>query len=159
VDLKQEDYIKPLMRAVNRIAENPTLRKFFQDGRAVQTGTHPGNEVRAFTTTPATVFPPAGQPDDGFRLLECDANTPRSQWVREPKANVRGAFNPISIKVWGTATELDGSYLVHLWTPCKVPFFCNVTLPNGWRVPVTMTEPNEYRLVKPKAGFDVEVVQ
>jgi hypothetical protein len=159
IDLKEEDYIRPLMRAVNRIAENETLRRFFQEGNAVQTGTHPANEIRAFTTTPATVFPPAGEPDDGFRLLECDVNTPRSQWVRQPGPNSRGAFNPISIKVWATATEMDGSYLVHLWTPCKVPFFCNVTLPNGYRFPVTMQEPNEYRLVKPKAGFDVEVVQ
>jgi hypothetical protein len=92
-------------------------------------------------------------------LLECDVNTPRSQWVREPKANVRGAFNPISIKVWGNATELDGEYHVFIWCPCPRPLSCNITLPNGWRFPVTITEPGMDFVVKPKAGFDVEVVQ
>ena len=158
IGLTEEDYIKPLMRAVNRIAENDTLRRFFQYGRAVQTGTHPANEIRAFTATPATVFPPAGQPDDGFRLLECDVNTPRSQWVRQPAANVRGAFNPIQIKVWGNATELDGEYHVFIWCPCPRPLSCNITLPNGWKFPVTITEPGMDFVVKPKAGFDVEIV-
>jgi hypothetical protein len=159
VDLKEEDYIKPLMRAVTRIAENETLRRFFQHGNAVQTGTHPANEIRAFTTTPATVFPPAGQPDDGFRLLDCDVNTPRSQWVRPPGPNSRGAFNPISIKVWATATELDGEYEINIWCPCPRPLSCNITLPNGWKFPVTITEPGMDFVLKPKAGFDVEVVQ
>jgi hypothetical protein len=155
----EEDYIRPLMRAVNRIADNPVLRKYFQDGNAVQTGTHPGNEVRAFTTTQAITFPPAGEPDDGFRLLECDVNTPRSQWVRPPGPNSRGAFNPISIKVWATATELNGEYEINIWCPCPRPLSCNITLPNGWKFPVTITEPGMDFVVKPKSGFDVEVVQ
>jgi hypothetical protein len=154
-NLTEEDFIRPLMVAVNTICDDPVLREFFVYGKPVQAGTHPDSEIQYFTTNLPKVFPPLGEPDDGFRLLECDLNTQRSQWVIKPGPNKRGGINPATkIVVWPTATERDGSYLVHLWTPpCPLPLDCKITLPNGYQFSVTITKPNEYVLVEPLVGY------
>lgn len=156
IALTEEDYFRPVMTTANKIAENPILRRFFVDGNAVQTGTNPLNEVRAFTSYKPIVFPQPGQPDDGFRLLDCDLNTPRSNWIWLPGPNARGKINPnISIKVWGTATELKGDYLVHLWTPCVLTGQCTITIP-GAGVPLPVAGAG---MLPQPASFTVDVPQ
>jgi hypothetical protein len=135
------------------------LRRFFVEGKPVATGTHPASEIQYFTTNAPKLFPPVGEPDDGFRLLECDLNTPRRDWIRKPGPNTRGGYNPISIRVWGTATELNGEYLVHLWSPCPLSGTCRVTVPGAGTFEVPVPTPNRYVLLSPKRGFDVELIQ
>lgn len=154
----EEMPIRAVNAAVNKILDNPTLRKFWIDGKPVQTGTHPGNEIRYYTTNKPRVFPQPGDSDEGFRLLDCDLNTPRSQWIRQPGPNTRGGYNPISIKVWGTATESDGAYLVQLWSPCKLSGTCKVTIPGVDKlIEMPVPQPLVYRVVR--AGWVVETIE
>lgn len=179
------DYVNAAIRAVDRICEHPVLRRFYQEGKPVCTSkAHPINEIvqkpdyskvvppipRVFPDTLRT-YPRPGDPDDGFRQLEIDINTPReirdknvafrngevpnaagswvNGWVKPPWANSAGQYWPYaSIKVWGTATELNGDYLVHLWSPCKLDGRCQITIPNAGTYTVDVPQPNDYVVIR-----------
>jgi hypothetical protein len=150
--------IEAINQAVNTILDNPTLRKFWVEGKPVQTGTHPANELRFNVSTKVRTFPQPGDADDGFRLLDCDLNTPRDEWLIPPTPQRHGSWNPdAQIKVWGTATELNGEYLVHLWSPCQLTGTCKITIQNVGTFEMPVPQPNLYRVVR-RAGWVVEEI-
>lgn len=130
-NLTEEDYYGAVLKSINLVCEHPVLRDFWQNGVPVVTGKHPENEILQFTFSTPIEYPPIGYPDNRWRLLDCSLNTPRENWIRLPKTNAPGGYNPISIKVWGTATELNGAYLCHFWTPCTLTGKMTFTLPVG----------------------------
>lgn len=155
----QAMYVNAMMSAVNTILDNPTLRKFWQDGTPVCTGTHPEFEIRWKEGAKPVTYPVDG-PNKSWRLLDVDVNTPRSKWINQPTVNSRGGYTrDMQIKVWGTATELDGDFLVHLWTPCKLDGTVRFTIPGAGTFEVPAPAQNSYWLVKKPVGYIVEAVE
>lgn len=146
----QQDYFDASAKAVNTICEDETLREFWLDGEPVVTGKHPTTEIRYFTYSVPPAFPKPEDPDNRWRLLEVDLNTPRTDYIVSPKSNSRGGYSPdVSIKVWGTAIKHKDRHLVHLWSPCRLEGTCKVTVPNVGTFEVPVPQPNRYFIVDP----------
>lgn len=145
----KQDYFDACVKTVNRICENPTLREFWLNGFPVITGKHPSSEIRTSLNSVPPAYPRPGEADNRWRLLDVDLNTPRSDWVLAPTGNGRGGYNQkLSIKVWATAIEMGGRYLVFMWTPCALTGSCTFSIPNVGSFTVPVPQPSGYYIVE-----------
>lgn len=155
------DYILAVCRAVDRICENVTLRDFWQRGKPVVAAgvpAHPTNLYRYKFDQPD--YPRLGEPDTRWRVLDCDANDPRSAWrwgtIATPAGEKQNGVTG-SNKVWACATELDGRWLIYGFTPCKLGVV-RLTIPGAGDVSFDFAgEPFQYRLYAPPKTGLVEI--
>lgn len=136
---KNVDYVNPIMCAVDRVCTNPTLRKFWLDGKPVIVPGlgHPSSQFS--TLAP---YPQPGSPDNRWRVLEVSTNPARSTWQSR-----RGIIDA-KLKVWAVATQLDNEILLYLWTPCKLTGNVTVTVPGYGDAVVAAPAPWGYWLLK-----------
>lgn len=148
------DYILAAAKACDRICEHPTLREFWLKGRPVVVPGAPAHPTDVFRAkfAPGTQYPRAGDSDTRWRCLDCDQNTPRSDWkwgtLTLPSGEKRNGVTG-SNKVWACATELEGRWLVYAFSPCKLTAPIRLTIPGAGDVTVDPPQPWAYYLVEP----------
>jgi hypothetical protein len=125
------DYAVSTVAAADRICNSPTLREFWRSGRTILVDTQ--------------VYP---------RLLDCDANTPRSKWF-----DTNGKALPnAAIKVWSIAVKLSDRALVYCWTPCKLGVV-KVYVPGFGDVQVNLTNRSSAYMIATPSGIVWSEVQ
>lgn len=138
-----DDYLQPINKAINLILDNPVLRKFWEHGKPVVNTASKAPSVYLTNNANLAPYPEPDTPDNRWRQLECTPNTPINEWFGPQTADRKYPQKVTSFKVYAGATELDGEYLVHLYTPCvieggtvtfTIPNIGNFTVPlsNGW---------------------------
>jgi hypothetical protein len=151
-----EDYVHALTDAADEICTHPVLREFWLNGKPVVNGRgHPTDVyLHRFNRQP---YPGIGQPDNRWRVLDCDANGHgRDWWHWKGEQTNRVIGDPM--KVWAAATELDGHWLVCAWSPCKLTDKITLTIPDHGSFVVDTPQPLAYWLVKP-VGLSAEKLE
>jgi hypothetical protein len=111
-----DSYQQAELAAIDRICDDPEVRRFWLDGRPVS--------IAGGTSLP--------------RLLDVDINTPRAKWMKTSGAVDSAA----SIKVWCLAFELpDGNAMIYAWTPCKLPLVATVSVPERGDFALELNDP------------------
>ncbi|MGQ0636455.1 MAG: hypothetical protein ACT4QC_17725 [Planctomycetaceae bacterium] len=122
--LTHADYVLAMCRAVDRICENQTLRAFWLKGKPVLVPGTPAHPTDIFRDkfSPSSQFPAAGTPDNRWLILDCDQNTPRSEWKWGYAGPDGKTVNEVAgwNKVWACAISLDGEWLIYGFAPVKV---------------------------------------
>jgi len=142
-DATTEEYIAPIMRAVDRICDDATLRYFWLGGRPITLvgGSLPTDSLRRAAGLPP--YPDPHGPDARRRHLRCNVNGPESEWSWDAG---RQRFNG-TVKVWAVATKRDDGYLLYAWSPCKLEGNITVTIPDAGDVEIDAPSPSGYWLL------------
>lgn len=142
-DATTEEYIAPIMRAVDRICDDATLREFWLRGRPI---TLVGRSLPTDSLRRAAGLPPYPDPhgtDSRRRHLRCNVNGSESEWSWDAG---RQRFNG-TVRVWAVATKFGDDYLLYAWTPCKLEGKVTIEIPDCGTVQIDAPKPSGYWLL------------
>lgn len=142
-DATVEDYILPIMTAVDRICDTPDLRTFWRYGESITiaNGVLPTNSLRRAAGLPP--YPNATDVNIRRRHLVCDANGPESEWKWDAGRQRFGG----TVRVWAVATKFGDDYLLYAWTPCKLDGKVTIEIPDCGTVQIDAPKPSGYWLL------------
>lgn len=145
------EYLQAITKAVDRICEHPVLREFWLRGKPVVNGVgHPTDVRLAKLGYPD--YPRIDDPDNRWRVLGCSASGDRHLWFWDEKTN---SVVGDPMRVWAVATELDGQWLVYVWSPFKWLSKIRLWISGRGDFDVDPPNPGEYWIVKP-SGLSAE---